>query len=155
MKKYQKLIVSLLIPLLIGFAGSLITSSSLDTWYPNLNKPAFNPPNWLFAPAWTTLFILIGLAFYLVWKDNFGGSYKLPVFIYFSQLILNFLWSMLFFGLKNPLAAFIEIIILWFFILINIIIFYKISKVAGILLIPYICWVSFASVLNYYIFILN
>ncbi|MDN5327892.1 MAG: translocator protein [Candidatus Woesearchaeota archaeon] len=153
--KYTKLIISILIPLVIGFLGSFFTNSSVNSWYTTLNKPSFNPPNWLFAPAWTILFILIGISFYLVWKENFGNKDKLVIGIYSIQLFLNLMWSFLFFGLKNPFLALIEIIVLWFVILANIIIFYRIKREAGLLLIPYILWVSFATVLNYFIFILN
>lgn len=155
MKNYQKLAVSILIPLLIGFLGGIITSSSVRSWYKTLNKPSFNPPNWLFSPVWTILFILIGISFYLVWKKNFGNNRNIAIGVFLFQIILNFLWSLLFFGLRNPLFALIEIVILWIVILINTITFYRISKVAGILLIPYLIWVSFATILNYFIFKLN
>ncbi|MEM2121650.1 MAG: TspO/MBR family protein [Candidatus Woesearchaeota archaeon] len=136
----------------------MFTSKSVNTWYPTLNKPFFNPPNYLFAPVWTTLFLLIGISFYFVWKKDFGKKRKtkfLCLSIYFTQLFFNFLWSFLFFGLKNPLLAFVDIIFLWFLILTNIIVFYKINKISGYLLIPYLLWVSFATILNYYIIILN
>lgn len=153
--QYKKLIVSILVPLIFGFIGSIFTSSSVDTWYMSINKPSFNPPNWLFAPVWTLLFVLIGISFYLVWSKDFENNKSLALPIYGSNLILNLLWSLLFFGLKSPYLAFIEIIILWFVILGNIIVFYRISKASGLMLIPYLLWVSFASVLNYYIYILN
>lgn len=155
MKNYQKFVVSLLVPLFIGFLGSFFTSSSVNTWYKQLDKPSFNPPEWLFAPVWTMLFILIGLSFYLVWKQNFGDRKNIAVGIYSIQLILNLFWSLLFFGLKSPFLAFIEIVLLWIVILSNIIVFYRINKDAGFLLIPYFIWVSFATVLNYFVFILN
>ena len=153
--QYKKLIVSILVPLIFGFIGSIFTSSSVDTWYMSINKPSFNPPNWLFAPVWTLLFVLIGISFYLVWSKDFENNKSLALPIYGSNLILNLLWSLLFFGLKSPYLAFIEIIILWFVILGNIIVFYRTSKASGLMLIPYLLWVSFASVLNYYIYILN
>lgn len=155
MINFKKLAVSLIIPLAIGFTGSFFTSSSVNTWYTTLNKPSFNPPNWIFAPVWTTLFILIGISFYIAWSKGFSMPKRLPVIIYFLNLILNLLWSLLFFGLKTPLIAFIEIIVLWIIIIVNIIIFYRISKASGILMIPYLLWVSFASVLNYFIYHLN
>ncbi|MEM4359429.1 MAG: TspO/MBR family protein [Candidatus Bilamarchaeaceae archaeon] len=155
MKDYQKLAISVAIPLLCGFLGSFFTSSSVSTWYETLAKPAFNPPNWLFAPVWTLLFILIGISFYLVWKEDFGNRRTMAIGVYAVQLLLNLGWSFLFFGLKNPFLAFIEIIALWSAILINIAVFYKISKKAGLLLVPYLLWVSFASLLNYYVFLLN
>lgn len=152
---YMKLIVSILIPLTVGFAGSFFTSSSINSWYSTINKPSFNPPNWLFAPVWTLLFILIGISFYLVWNKDFGDIRSWVLLIYGANLALNLLWSLLFFGLRNPYLALIEIVILWFVILGNIIVFYRISRTAGLLLIPYLLWVTFASFLNYNIYILN
>ncbi|ASI99046.1 TspO/MBR family protein [Thermococcus celer] len=152
---YMKLIVSILIPLIVGFAGSFFTSSSINSWYSTINKPSFNPPNWLFAPVWTLLFILIGISFYLVWNKDFGDIRSWVLLIYGANLALNLLWSLLFFGLRNPYLALIEIVILWFVILGNIIVFYRISRTAGLLLIPYLLWVTFASFLNYNIYILN
>ncbi|MBC7188690.1 tryptophan-rich sensory protein [Candidatus Aerophobetes bacterium] len=155
MKNYQKLVVSILIPLVIGVLGSIFTSSSVNSWYLSLNKPFFNPPNFLFAFVWTTLFVLIGISFYLVWKNNFGNHKNMAIGVYSVQLFLNLLWSFLFFGLKTPFFALIEIILLWVVILTNIVVFHRISKPAGFLLIPYLVWVSFAAFLNYFIFILN
>ncbi|MBC8489997.1 MAG: tryptophan-rich sensory protein [Ignavibacteria bacterium] len=155
MKNTFKLIISILIPLIIGFLGSFFTASSVDSWYATINKPSFNPPGWIFAPVWTTLYILIGLSFYLVWMKNFGEERKKVIIVYSMQLLFNLLWSVLFFGLKSPLLGLIDIIILLSFIIANTIIFYKISKTAGYLLIPYLLWVSFASILNFSIFQLN
>lgn len=152
---FIKLLISIAIPLLVGFIGSFFTSVSVKTWYPTLAKPFFNPPNWLFAPVWTTLFILIGISFYLVWSKGFGNNKFLVIGIFAINLLLNLSWSLLFFSLKNPFLAFVDIIILWLVILGNILVFYNISKPAGILLIPYFLWVSFATVLNYYIYVLN
>ena len=155
MKSTFKLIISVLIPLIIGFLGSFFTASSVDSWYTTINKPSFNPPGWIFAPVWTTLYILIGVSFYSVWMKNFGEERKKVIIVYSMQLLLNLLWSVLFFGLRSPLLGLIDIIILIAFIIANTIIFYKISKTAGYLLIPYLLWVSFASVLNFSIFLLN
>jgi len=155
MKNTFKLIISVLIPLIIGFLGSFFTASSVDSWYTTINKPSFNPPGWIFAPVWTTLYILIGVSFYSVWMKNFGEERKKVIIVYSMQLLLNLLWSVLFFGLRSPLLGLIDIIILIAFIIANTIIFYKISKTAGYLLIPYLLWVSFASVLNFSIFLLN
>ena len=152
MKNIIKLIISLVICQLAGVIGSFFNINSIPTWYATLNKPSFNPPNWVFGPVWTTLFLLMGISLYLVWTKGFTKQ----ALIFFSiQLFLNILWSALFFGLRSPLSALIEIIILWAFILLTIISFYKISKIAGILLIPYILWVSFAAVLNFSIYLLN
>ncbi|MEO0098315.1 MAG: TspO/MBR family protein [candidate division WOR-3 bacterium] len=159
MKRYQirpwRIIISLVIPLFVGFLGSQFTARTVKSWYPTLNKPPFSPPNWVFAPVWNLLFILMGIAFYLVWQKDFGGKIRSLLTIYFLQLFFNLLWSFFFFTLKNPLLAFCEIIILWFLILINIIAFFKVRKVAGYLLIPYLLWVSFALVLNFYLYLLN
>jgi len=154
--KAFKFIVSILICQIAGGIGSLFTSPAISTWYAALQKPSFNPPNWLFAPVWTILFLLMGISLYLIWIRGFKNKEtKIALFIFAVQLILNTLWSILFFGLKFPLYAFIEIIILWLAISLTIISFYKISKTAAYLLLPYILWVSFASYLNYSIWMLN
>lgn len=153
---FSKLLVSIVLCIAAGVIGSIFTASSIESWYTLLEKPAFNPPAWVFSPVWTILFILMGISLYLVW--NKGLQYpgvKSGMFIFGIQLLLNLLWSLLFFRLRSPYYAFIEIILLWFAILLTILQFRKISKTASYLLIPYILWVSFASVLNYYIWILN
>lgn len=153
MKKYLPLLLSLVIPFSFAFLGSAVTTPSIDSWYPMLNKPSFNPPSWIFGPVWTLLFFLMGISSYLVWKKQ--KKIKTPLKIYGVQLILNFLWSYLFFGLHRPDLALFEIIILWIFILLTIKIFYKVDKLAAYLLIPYIFWVGFAVFLNYSIVSLN
>ncbi len=151
-----KLLISVAVCLAAGFIGSFFTSSSIPTWYAALNKPFFNPPNWLFAPVWTLLYILMGVALYLVWNTDLKTSaIKTAIIIFVVQLILNVLWSLLFFGMKAPLYAFIEIIILWLAIAFTMIKFYPISPTAAYLLLPYILWVSFASILNFFIWRLN
>ena len=136
-----------------GIIGSLFTSPNIDSWYAILNRPWFTPPNWVFAPVWITLYTLMGISLYLVLKKK--PKNKLPIYVFGIQLALNALWSYLFFGLNNPFYAFIEIIFLYAFILASIILFYKVDKRASYLLIPYIIWVSVATLLNYYIWILN
>ena len=155
MSKVLKLVVSLAIPLIVGFVGSIFTSTSVNTWYNEINRPSFTPPNWLFAPAWTLLFILMGLAFYFAWLKGFGGNPSLCISIFAVQLFLNLVWSILFFGLKAPLYAFVEIVFLWVAILINVIVFFRVSRVSGYLFLPYILWVSFASALNLGVVLLN
>ncbi len=153
-KNPLKLILSIGLCLGAGGVGSIFTTSAIPTWYAILNKPLFSPPNWIFAPVWTILFILMGISLYLVWiaKDRL----KQKAFnIFFVQLALNVLWSILFFGMKNPLFAFFDIIVLWIAIFLTIKSFYKIDKLAGNLLIPYIAWVSFAALLNLSIVVLN
>ena len=149
-------IISIAITLSIGAFGGFATAKSVKTWYPTLTKPSFNPPNWLFAPVWTLLYILIGISAYLVWmKRDRIIHFQRTVAIYFIQLILNLAWSFIFFYLHEIGFALAEIIMLLIMIIVNAIIFYKIDKWAGLLFIPYIIWVSFASFLTYNIFILN
>ncbi len=155
MKNFLKLIISIAIALSAGILGSLFTSRSVKTWYNTINKPIFNPPNWLFSPVWTILFILMGISFYIIWKKNFGNKKILLISIFGIQIFLNILWSLFFFGLQSILLGFIEIIILWLFILINTVLFYKVDRIAGIILIPYLLWVSFASILNFTLLLLN
>jgi len=149
-------LINIVITLGIGALGGLATSESVKTWYPTLNKPSFNPPNWLFAPVWTSLYILIGIAAYLVWiKRDKIVHFPRVLAIYFIQLILNLCWSFIFFSLHEIGFALFEIIILLIVIVVNAIAFFKIDKWAGYLFIPYILWVSFASFLTYSIFMLN
>ena len=154
--KVLKLIVSILICQGAGVVGSLFTSPAIPTWYAMLQKPSFNPPNWLFAPVWIILFLLMGISLYLIWSKGLENrKVKVVIFVFATQLILNILWSFLFFGLHLPLYAFAEIIILWLAILLTIVSFYRISKTAGLLLLPYIFWVSFATILNFFIWQMN
>lgn len=151
-----KLIFSIAICQLAGFIGSIFTSPSIPTWYASLNKPVFNPPSWIFAPVWTTLFFLMGVSLYLVWEKGLKEKkVKIALGFFSAQLLLNVLWSVIFFGLQQPLYAFIEIIILWTAILLTILKFYKISKPAAYLLMPYTLWVGFAAVLNYSLWMIN
>ena len=152
MKKIWKLIISIFLPFLASVIGGFFTTSSVSTWYLDLIKPSFNPPSWVFGPVWTLLYLLMGVSLYLVWIKKFDKN----AFTFFGiQLGLNALWSFLFFGIKFPSFAFIEIIFLWVAILITIIYFYRINKTSAYLLIPYILWVSFAAILNFSIMILN
>lgn len=153
---FIKLIISIVACQAAGVIGSVFTTSSIPTWYAALTKPSFNPPNWVFAPVWTTLFLLMGVSLYLVWQAGFEKpEVKIAIYIFSIQLILNIAWSLLFFGLKIPLIAFIEIIVLWIAILFTIIKFYNISIIASLLLVPYLFWVSFAAVLNFFLWRLN
>lgn len=140
---------------LAGLIGSIFTFPSIGNWYKYLNKPFFNPPNWIFGPVWTILYLLMGISFYLIWQSKSKKKNNKYFLIFYMQLFLNSLWSAIFFGLHNTLLAFIEIMFLWLAISLTIISFYKISKLAALLLVPYILWVSFASILNFAIFILN
>lgn len=152
----MKLFISILIPLLVGAISGYFTSSGVNGWYAVANKPWFNPPNWIFAPVWTSLYILMGIALFLVWKSDAATSTKQAAIALFAvQLTLNFFWSIIFFKLQQPGWAFAEIIMMWVMILLTIFSFGKISSTAAWLLVPYISWVSFASVLNYSIWRLN
>ena len=153
MNKSIKLILCILLPLLVGGVSGYFTSQSIPNWYVYLNKPSFNPPNYLFGPVWTLLYILMGISFYLV--INKPNVNWLLVGIFITQLILNFFWSFIFFNAHNLGLALVEIIILWASILAMIILFYKTNKWAAILNIPYLLWVSFATLLNYSIYSLN
>lgn len=149
---YMKLFISILIPLLVGGIATFFTTSGVNGWYAMANKPSFNPPNWLFAPVWTALYIMMGIALFLVWKSEGDKVIKQIAFILFAvQLLLNFLWSFIFFYAKQPGWAFVDIIAMWIAILLTIIWFTKISITASWLLVPYIFWVTFASLLNFYI----
>ncbi len=153
---YKKLIISLVLPQLAGFIGSIFTASAIPGWYAGLEKPSFNPPNWIFGPVWTLLFLLMGISFYLIWNKGLKGKEsKIAVIIFAIQLALNALWSIIFFGFHSPGVALVEIIFLWIAILFTITTFSKISKTAAYLLLPYILWVSFAAILNFSILIIN
>ncbi|WP_010518176.1 TspO/MBR family protein [Croceivirga radicis] len=155
-KKLVKVGVAILICLLIGFLSSFATQSSVNDWYVTLNKPSFNPPNWLFAPVWTVLYIMMGLAAGLVWAKGFHHLWVKTALYHFGfQLLLNALWSIVFFGLKKPELALIIIIALLVLIALTYKWFKVVSKKAALLLIPYFTWVAFATVLNYKIWVLN
>ncbi len=155
MKNYLKLIISLLIPLLIGYASSLFNIAALANWYPTLTKPTFNPPSAIFGPVWTILYLMIGLSLYFLWTARTKREKKTAYIFFTVQLILNFFWTFIFFGLNKIFPALIEIIILWITILLTIIYSYKISKKSAYLLIPYLLWVTFATILNFAFWILN
>ena len=153
---WKRLTLSVGTCLTAGVAGSLYTSQSLSWWYPILNKPAFTPPAWMFGPVWTFLYILMGYALYLVWNKGLKkGGVTDAVAIFGVQLILNVAWSYLFFGLRNPLLAFFEIIVLWAVLLLTYIKFHKIEANAGYLLLPYLVWTGYAGVLNFLIVLMN
>jgi tryptophan-rich sensory protein len=152
----KKLIFSIFICLFAGFIGSFFTTPAIPTWYAMLQKPSFAPPNWVFFPVWTALFIMMGISLFLVWKKGLEDkTVKTAIYIFAGQLVLNALWSFAFFGLRSPLLGLMEIIILWMAILATIVTFKKLSRTAAYLLIPYILWVSFAAFLNYMIWRLN
>jgi len=154
--KWLHLIISILITEAIAVTASIFTISQIPVWYTALNKPSFNPPNWLFGPVWTILYILIAIAAYLVWqRRNDSELYQKARIAYVVQLILNFAWSAVFFGMHQVLGALVVIGLLWISIVVIIYYFSKFNKLAAWLLVPYLLWVSFASVLNLYIYLLN
>ena len=156
MNNVIKFILAIGLPLLVGFAGSYFTMTGIDSWYATINKPSWNPPNSVFGPVWTTLYVLMGIAWFIVWKSDAPASYKNRASsLFIAQLILNFCWSFIFFNRHEIGWAFAEIILLWLFILFTIFAFAKVSKPAAWLLVPYISWVSFAAMLNYTIWQLN
>jgi benzodiazapine receptor len=156
MPKSLKLIISILVCHLAGFIGSFATSSSVNTWYATLTKPSFNPPNWLFAPVWLALYTLMGISLYLLWiKLKKKKQIKSLIIFFFFSLLLNTIWSPVFFGFHNLGLALAIIFLLWLTILAMIYTFYEHSKWASILLIPYLLWVSFAGILNLALWYLN
>lgn len=150
-----KLIVSIVICQLAGIIGAVFTTPAISGWYANLNKPSFNPPNWLFGPTWILLYLLMGISLYLIWNLKPTTETKKAIVFFAIQLVLNSLWSIIFFGLRLPSVAFLEILLLLGFIILTIIKFFPLSKTSAYLLVPYLLWVSFASLLNFYIVKLN
>lgn len=151
-------IVKLLISVAVSFTaafGSLTVGDAFTKWYPSLNKPVFTPPGWIFGPVWTILYLMMGIALYLVWRDGVKRDIRVAVPIFIIQLVLNALWSFIFFGLKAPGAALVEIVVLWMAIVLTVAAFFRISRTAGLLLIPYWLWVTFAVALNFSIWMLN
>lgn len=156
MQRNVKIFLMVVLCLAVGFLSSFATQSSVNDWFPTLNKPFFNPPGWLFAPVWTILYIVMGIAAGMIWSKPIPKKIKTIAFGFFMiQLGLNALWSILFFGLKSPFLAWIEILFLWFFIFQTYRQFYAIQPLTGKLLLPYLAWVTFATVLNFSIWWLN
>ena len=151
-----KLLISLIVCQCAGIIGAIFTTPAISTWYVTLQKPVFTPPNWLFAPAWITLYLLMGIAASIIWAKGLSDrKTRLALIIFLIQLALNVLWSVIFFGLESPLFGMIAILALWVAILLTMFRFFRISTPAGALLVPYIVWVTFAAILNISIFILN
>jgi len=156
LREISKLLVSVAICQVAGVLGSFFTRPSIPTWYVTLKKPWFTPPNWVFAPVWLTLFLLMGIAVFLVWCQSLKNQkVKVALAVFTVQLILNVLWSAVFFGFRSPLAGLVVITILWVAIVLTLLQFFKVSRPAGFLLLPYIVWVSIAAALNTSILILN
>ena len=149
MMEWTKLITVILAPQAVGVIGSIFTRQGLS-WYARLAKPDFTPPSWLFAPVWTALYLLMGVAAYLVWTTN-----PQIMWIFWLQLALNLLWTILFFRLRSPSVGFASIIMLWAAIIATMLVFFRVSTIAGVFFIPYVLWVSFAALLNYEIWRMN
>lgn len=146
MNKWFVLAGFIILCLGVGVVSGVMTAGAMVDWYPSLNKPTFNPPSWIFAPVWTLLYIMMAVAAWRVWLA--GPSSKPALNLFFIQLVLNFLWSIFFFGLHSPALALIDIIAMWIIIALTTRAFFKIARPAGWLLVPYLAWVSFAVVLN-------
>lgn len=146
MNKWFVLAGFIILCLGVGVVSGVMTAGAMVDWYPSLNKPTFNPPSWIFAPVWTLLYIMMAVAAWRVWLA--GPSSKPALNLFFIQLVLNFLWSIYFFGLHSPALALIDIIAMWIIIALTTRAFFKIARPAGWLLVPYLAWVSFAVVLN-------
>lgn len=156
MNNNLKFIISIIIPVAVGAVAGFFTASSVSSWFATIEKPSFNPPNWIFSPVWTLIYILMGLAFYFVWKTDAAKALKNKAIIFYAvQLFLNFLWSFIFFYAHNIFGALVDIVLLWIMIAATIYWFGKINKTAAWLLVPYLCWVSFATALNFAIWQLN
>ena len=151
--------IGLILLLLLCFGaagiGGAVTAPAIDGWYATLTKPSWNPPNWIFGPVWTTLYLMMALAAWLVWRQAGWAGAKVPLTLFGVQLALNTLWSCLFFGLNNPGLAFVEVLLLWVAIAVTTVTFWFRSKVSGTLFVPYLAWVTFAAVLNFTIWRLN
>jgi len=154
-RQILKLVVSILLPLGLGAIAGIFTAKAIPEWYATLNQPSFNPPNWIFGPVWTSLYILLGISFFLIWKQPATKERNRAISIFLIQLVLNFAWSFLFFYFHQIGLALIDIIVLWIFIITMLILFYRIKPLAAYINIPYLLWVTFASILNASYFVLN
>ena len=147
---------SIFIALAVGAIGGFATASSVTTWYRSLAKPAFNPPDAVFAPVWTTLYVVMAIAAWRVWRaDSAGRRRDTALILYAVQLILNLAWSLIFFGLRQTAIALVEVAVLWIAVLATAVSFWRVDRPAGLAMIPYAAWVTFASVLNFEIWRLN
>ena len=157
MNKLQilKLIISLTLPLGLGSIAGIYTAEAIPGWYASLNRPSFNPPDWVFGPVWTALYLLMGISLFLIWKQKTTKVRNLSIFVFFIQQILNVGWSFIFFYFNRIDLALFEIILLWISIVIMMVLFFKIKPLAAYLNIPYLLWVSFATILNAAYYFLN
>ena len=150
-----KFIVSIIIPFGLGSVAGLVMSEAISGWYVSLNTPSFSPPNWLFAPVWTAIYILLGISFFLVWKQASSSDRNRAMIIFTIQMVLNFAWTFIFFYFKMLQLALVEIVVLWLCILVMILWFYRVKPLAAYLNIPYMLWVSFATILTAGYYYLN
>lgn len=156
MNKWIKLAIAVLVCQMAGVIGSVFTMPSIGTWYADLNKPWFTPPNFVFGPVWITLYTLMGISLYWVWQKGASkGNVRSALLAFFGQLVINAVWSIVFFGLQSPFYGLVLIMFMWALILLTMVMFYRIEKRAGLILVPYIAWVTIATLLNYYVWILN
>lgn len=156
MNKFAKLAVCVSVCEFVGIASTPFTIAAIGGWYQTLNKPFFSPPNWIFGPVWIILYFLMGVSAFLVWEKGLKKiRVKITLYYFLAQLVLNFVWSFLFFGLHSPILGLIDIVLLWILIVLTIVKFQEVSKTASYLLLPYILWVSFAAILNFSIVIIN
>jgi tryptophan-rich sensory protein len=156
----QGLVIKVIISLAVTFSApviaSLVTDPAASNWYANLNKPSFNPPGWIFGPVWTVLYILMAVSAALVWyRGLHEPKVRIALALYIVQLVLNALWTPIFFGLQMPLLAFIDIVMLWAAILITVLAFLRVSRYAALLMAPYLIWTTFAAILNFTLWYLN
>lgn len=150
-----KLLTSLILPSGVGAIAGMFTADAIPGWYASLIRPSFNPPNWVFGPVWTCLYLILGISLFLIWKQNASRDRNLAIFVFLIQLTLNFSWSFIFFYFNLIGLALLEIILLWISIVLMILRFYKIKPMAAYINIPYLLWVSFASILNAAYYFLN
>ena len=150
-----KLLISLALTLGTGAIAGIFTASAVPEWYAALNRPSFSPPNWLFGPVWTILYILLGISLFLIWNLDASKARNIAILFFIIQLALNFCWSFIFFYSKMIGFALVEIVVLWIMIIIMLILFYRIKPMAAYINIPYILWVTFASILNGAYYFLN
>ena len=156
MNNILKLVIAIAIPLIVGSTSGFFTITGVESWYQTIQKPSWNPPSWIFGPVWTSLYIMMGIALFLIWKSPMSSDVKRTAILLFAiQLVLNFFWSFIFFNQHQIGWALVEIIAMWLLILLTIFAFAKINTTAAWLLVPYISWVSFASILNFTIWKLN
>jgi translocator protein len=157
MKKIQliKLLVSLIMPLGLGTVAGIFTATALPEWYATLNQPSFNPPNWIFGPVWSTLYILMGFSLFLIWEGDASKERNRAILIFLLQMTLNIGWSFIFFNFHMIGLALVDIILLWISIVIMLVLFYRIKPLASAINIPYLLWVTFATLLNTSYYFLN